>query len=219
MKIKLFLFFAFTLLLVISSKAQDQTVPVGITKNYSAVGVASGNTYLWTVTATDGASITAPSASTTAIKWLKPGDYTLKFTETNPRSTTCFVEITKTIKVTGNTLAMGTAPVSNCALSAGNSTVTFVVNRAGGENVVTVNYSYTINGGTATTGLVSVLALANSANIALTIPNPTDGKTDNVVALTITSATDADGNTIPVTGLTQQTTLFATPITSAISFN
>jgi hypothetical protein len=219
MKTKLLLFFAFTLLLAFSSKAQDQTVPVGITKNYSAVGVAAGNTYLWTVTNASGANITSSSLATTDIKWLKPGEYTLKFTETNPLSTSCLVEITKTIRVTGNTLTMGTAPVSNCAPSTGNSTVTFVVNRAGGENIVTVNYSYTINSGTPTTGSVSVLALTNSANIVLTIPNPTDGTTDNVVEVTITSATDADGNTISVAGLTQQTTLFATPITTDISFN
>jgi hypothetical protein len=129
------------------------------------------------------------------------------------------VEKTKTIRVTGNTLTMGTAPISNCAPITGNSTVTFVVNRAGGENAVTVNYSYTINGGSATTGSVSVLATVNSANIVLTIPNPIDGTTDNVVDLTITSATDADGNTIIVTDLTQQTTLFATPITTNIQFN
>jgi len=219
MKTKLLLLFAFTLILATGVKAQDQTVQVGETKNYSAQGTTAGNTFLWTVTNASGASIRSPSAASTAIKWLKPGTYTLKFKETNPNSTSCYVEKSKTIEVTGNILTMGTNPSSTCAPSSGSTPVRFVVNRAGGINAVTVNYSYKINNGTATTGSVSIAASAGSANIDLSIPNPTDGSTDNVVDLIITSATDADGNTITVTGLTQQVTLFATPITTDITFN
>lgn len=219
MKTKLLLLFALTVAFAMGLDAQDQTNKVGETKNYSAQGTATGNTYLWTVTNASGANIVTPAATSTDIKWLKPGTYTLTFRETNPNSTTCFNEITKTIQVTGNTLAMGTAPSSDCAPAAGTSPETFTVTRSGGVNAVTVNYSYTINGGAATTGNVTIAAAANSQDITLTIPNPTDGHTDNVVVLTITSANDADGNTISVTGLSQTVTLHATPITSDIKFN
>jgi len=221
MKTKWFLFLALAMTLTLGLNAQDQTVGVGATKNYSAAGSATGNTYLWSLSDATAANIITATASATDIKWLKPGTYTLTYRETNPNSTTCYAEFTKSILVTGNTLSMGTAPASFCAPVTGTSPLTFVVNRTGGTNAVTVNYSYTINGGTATTGSVTIAANTNTQNITFNAANPNDGHTDNVVVLTITSATDADGNTIDVTTtpLTQTVTLYATPVVTGITFN
>lgn len=218
MKTKLLLLFALTVVFAMGLMAQP--IPVGSTKLFTAKDGNAANTNLWTVSGASTAySIETPDGISTNITWKTPGTYTVTYTETNPNSGSCSVTKTLDVTVTGNTLAMGTAPASDCAETSGNSTETFEVIRSGGVNAVTVNYSYTINGGTPTTGNVTIAASTNSQNIALTIPNPTDGHTDNVVVLTITSANDAHGNTISVDGLNQTVTLHATPIISDIQFN
>lgn len=215
------LLFVLTVMLTLSASVFAQDIPVGSTKTFTAAGAVESNTNLWTVTGGTGYSIATPDAIETDITFTVPGTYTVSYTETNPSGGDCAVTKTLAVTVTGNLLSMGTAPTSFCAPTTGTSDVTFVVNRSGGTNEVTVSYEYSINGGTATTGTVTIVQDASSANIVLTVDNPTDGFTDNIVSLTITEATDADGNTIDVTTtpLTQTVTLYATPVVTEITFN
>jgi len=218
MKTKFLLFFAFVMLFAIGVKAQQ--IFVGSTKLFSATNGSAANTNLWTVSGASTAySIATPDGVTTNITWKTPGNYTVTYKETNPNSGICEVTKTLDVSVVGNTLTMGTAPISECAGTSGNSPKSFVVNRTNGVNAINIGYEYKINGGTATTGNVTLAANATSATIALSLPNPTDGHTDNVVILTITSAADTDGNTVSVVGLNQTVTLYATPIVDSITFN
>jgi len=74
-----------------TANAQDQTVNVGSTYNYSTAVSIMGSTFTWNVTVgTNGThfSYTASTNNTQSIQWLQAGTYTIQVTEESPHGCT-----------------------------------------------------------------------------------------------------------------------------------
>jgi len=199
--------------------AQDQTVNVGSTYNYSTAVSITGSTFTWNVTGgTNGThfSYTPSNTSTQAIQWLQTGTYTIQVTEVSPQGCvnpsapqTFQVQVAPVPTIqfaTTSSAACSGAPNTNLTLNlAFTGTVVYpvVVN----YTIDGTPYTRTINSGT-------TISLGSEANI---LENLT--ATDVTRVIVITSATSHGANYTIGTNSTYNYTVYATPQLNPITHN
>ncbi|HOK97670.1 MAG TPA: hypothetical protein PLD12_00880 [Bacteroidales bacterium] len=199
--------------------AQDQTVTVGSTYDYSTVVSIMGSSFTWNVTGgTIGTdfSYTPSNTNTQQIQWLQQGTYTIQVTEVSPHGCTnpsapssyqVLVVAPATIEFasTSSAACSGAAATDLTLNLSFTGTVVYpiVVNYTIGSN----SYSRTINSGT-------TISLGSEENILV---NNTASDVTKVIQ--ITSATSHGAPLTIGTNRTHNYTVYATPQLNPITHN
>lgn len=214
----------FLLLLGYAASAQTDTRSVGETKAYTVTPESGSNTLQWSLSGVSGTdwNITAGALNSASITvmWMKPGTYTMSFTETESHSgIDC--STTKNLTVTVNAdfdvvIADATTAASCATGSTGNTNVTFVLTKTNGANDWT--FDYTTIGLTSEISGNAVSVSGGTHNLVISLPNTADGS-DQTFKVQISNVKDSFGN-LTVTGddETNNVTIYGVPNTGNITF-
>lgn len=218
----------FFLLLGYGVMAQD-TRSVGETHTYTVIPESGTNTLLWAITGNNGQGTSWVLQNSTVlgnaaidILWMQPGTYTLTFTETEVHGgISCSTIKTATVTVGDDfdvVIADATLAI-DCATTAANTDVTFVLTKTNGANDWTFDYTTVgLGAGNEITG-ADISASGGTHNLVISLLNTTDGG-DQTFKVQITDVRDSFGNTT-VTGddETANITIYGLPDTGNITFN
>lgn len=191
--------------------AQDQTVNVGSTYNYSTAVSITGSTFTWNVTGgTNGThfSYTPSNTSTQAIQWLQAGTYYIQVTEVSPQGCTN-PSAPQTYEVQVVAVPTIEFDATSSAACSGNPNTDLTLNLSfTGTVVYPVVVNYTIDGNpySRTINSGTTISLGSEENI---LENLT--ATDVTRVIVITSATSHGANFTIGTNSTHNYTVYATP--------
>ena len=195
-----------------TANAQDQTVNVGSTYNYSTAVSITGSTFTWNVTGgTNGThfSYTASPTNTQSIQWLQTGTYTIQVTEVSPHGcTNPSAPQNYTVQVVAvPTIEFATTSSANCS-GAPATDLTLNLTFTGGTVVYPVVVNYTIDGNpySRTINSGTTISLGSEENILV---NNTASDVTRVIV--ITSATSHGANFNVGANNTHNYTVYATP--------
>ncbi len=198
-------------------KAQDQTVNVGSSYNYSVSQSITGSTFVWDVVGgTNGThfSFTPSSSNSQLIQWLTAGTYTIQVTEVSPQGcTNPAAPVTYQVQVvTVPTVEFSITASANCSGNPGTDlalTLTFT-----GTVVYPIVVNYTIDGTpfSRTINSGTTIQVGNEVNILVN-----NTASDVTKVITITSVTSHGSNYTIGANNTHNYTVYATPQLNPIS--
>ena len=139
------------------TKTGNDTVCVGVTKNYGVL-LNTGSSYVWSIAPVTGGNGTlTPAANLSTVNWTTAGKATLQVTETNTQGCDSIVSITV---VVNPALKSGTASADQTICDSTSPAVLLATAPTGGDGTYTYQWESSTDGGTTWTDITGATALS-----------------------------------------------------------